>query len=358
MLLMRDDCPPHTRVLDVLRTLVDGPDADVPLVQHLERCWRDRLFGASYERPLLMLAALRHEALVEGARHPLFDAIGATNPNPASVTRERVLASMSPDRASFWIALTSRKVQTNEVTRSVVWRWPAWLAGCDASRRPVALVDIGASAGLNLVAERLGLKWADARGAALPVAVRIDARARIGFDASPLDVRFDDDVAWLRACIWPGDHQRLARFDDAVKAMRAAYEDPVPPEMHALQAGLVPQRLEALSRTLGDVLVLAYQTFVRGYLDPERAELYARGMNAWLGAHPGSALWVECEISDAAERDADLPAEIVAHTCVGDPSARSVRALCLARTGYHPRVVRVDEPACAELRAAIAPKRV
>src|SRR5437763_503766 len=82
-------------------------------------------------------------------------------------------------------------------------------------------------------------------------------RSRVGFDPHPLDIRFDDDVTWLRACIWPGDRERLDRFDVAAAAMRAAYtEDASPPVVQTLHAGLAPSRLESLSKNLpDDVLV-------------------------------------------------------------------------------------------------------
>lgn len=345
------DCPPYTRVLTAMRELVEGPNADAEIVAHLDRCWQGRLFTAGYERPLLMCAALRHEAILEGSRHPLFGAIAAVNPDPAVATRERVAASFSSDRIGLWITLTARRVQTNEVTRGVVWRWPAWLAGCDAARRPLALVDIGASAGLNLISERLAITWTDAAGRALPVASRLDCRTRIGFDTSPIDVRFEDDVTWLRACLWPGDHQRLARFDDAVAAMRTAYADPGgAPELHALQAGIVPSRLDALAKGLDvGVFVLAYQSFVRGYLEPARQEAYVRGMRAWLASlTPGRAAWVECEMGDGNEPQ--FPAQMLAHAHVG---GGEVRAFPIARCSYHPRVVKVDEAAAEQFRRSL-----
>ncbi len=348
--ITQGDCPSYTRVLTALRELVDGPFADAELVAHLDRCWQGRLFTAAYERPLLMCAALRHEAILEGARHPLFTAIAAVNPDPEIATRDRVAASLSGDRIGLWITLTARRVQTNEVTRGVVWRWPAWLAGCDAARRPLVLVDIGASAGLNLISDRLAMTWTDAVGRVLPVASRIDCRGRIGFDTNPIDVRFEDDVTWLRACIWPGDHQRLARFDDAVIAMRDAYADAAEaPELHALQAGLVPHRLDALTKRLDSgTFVLAYQTFVRGYLEPSRQEAYVRGMRAWLASlAPGRAVWIECEMGDGG--DPQFPAQMVAHANV----AGGVRALPIARCGYHPRTVKVDTAAAEELRRAL-----
>ena len=54
----------------------------------------------------------------------------------------------------LWQDLASRSVQANEIRRAICWRLPiSELAR--AGRGPFVLVDIGCSAGLNLVADRL-----------------------------------------------------------------------------------------------------------------------------------------------------------------------------------------------------------
>jgi hypothetical protein len=371
--LMGDDSPVYLRALTALRVVLEGPSGDSTVLSHLQRCWRTRSFHAYYERPLLLLAALRHEALVEGKRHPLFDAFGSDEPDLEVVTRERLIAAFSPERLSFWLSLATRRVQTNEVTRGVVWRWPAYLAGCDGGKRPLALADIGAAAGLNLISDRLDTTWTDAAGKPLAVAKGVDCRARVGFDPHPLDVRFDEDLLWLRACIWPGQTERIARFDAAALAMRGAYtDDASAPVMQSLHAGLVPARLEAMSRKLApEVFILAYQSFVRGYIEPDRSEHYVRGMQAWLASMPpGRAAWVELEI--AGDKNMADPAALVVHARVSAAEAAEaaqkrvgagagagagvggvggvgesggdVRSFRMARCGYHPRSV-TPEPA-------------
>ena len=349
--LMNDDCPAYTRALTALRVVLDGPSGDATLLTHLQRCWRTRVFHAYYERPLLLLAAIRHEALVDGKRHPLYAAFGADDPDPDSVTRERLVAAFSAERLSFWLTLATRRVQTNEVSRGVGWRWTAALAGCDTGKRPLALADIGAAAGLNLISDRLPTTWTDASGKPLRVASSLDCRARVGFDPQPLDVRFDDDLLWLRACLWPGQRERIARFDEAALAMRAAYDGTSPPVLQTLHAGLVPARLESLGRKLGpDVFILAFQSLVRGYIDPDRQEPYVRAMHAWLASlAPGRAAWVELEL--AGDKNMADPAEIVVHVHVG---AGNVRAFRIARCGYHPKSVTTEPAAVDALARALA----
>ena len=359
---------PHLRAIDHLGALLQGSSADETIVAKLARCWRDRFFNAFYERPLLLLAAMRHDALMEGPKHPLARGFADVSPDATEVTRDRVRAALAPERFSLWIALTTRRVQTNEVSRAVAWLWPAHIAGCSGGQRPLALVDVGASAGLNLVADALDQFWTNTAGATIPIVNGVDCVARIGFDTHPLDIRYDDDLTWLRACVWPGEAERLARLDDAAAAMREAYERGgrrdaavTRPQLQALNCGLVPMRLEALAAQLpSDALVLVYQTFTRAYLEPKRQATYVKGMRDWLASRPpGSALWVECEI---AEQDGasealvqgrgpqlaaqEFPAEILAH--VGTRSGE-VRSRRLARCGYHPKALQVDEQAVYEL---------
>jgi hypothetical protein len=346
VLLIGDRNVVYRQALEHINALIEGPHADSAVVAKLERSWRERWFVAYYERPLLLLAAIRHDVLSEGPKHPLARGFATENPDPAHVTRERVRAALAPERASLWLSLIARRVQTNETSRAFVWMWPALLGGCDSGARPLALVDVGASAGLQLVADRLKLSWRTKSGAALPVVTGPRCELRLGFDTHPLDIRYDDDVLWMRACLWPGEVDRHARFDAAVAAMRAAYDGAPPrPELVALNAVLVPGRLERIVRGLPKgTLTIAYQTFVRGYFERDREQMYARGMEAWLAKLPaGSAAWIEVEIADDAN---ELPATIVAHVPDG---AGSTKKLDLGRCGYHPIEIAINEAAAADL---------
>src|SRR5262249_54111297 len=153
--------------------------------------------------------------------------------------------------------MTTRRVQTNDTSRAVSWLWPASLAGCSGKRRALALMDIGAGAGLNLIADRLPPAWTNsATGQPIPCATDLDTVARIGFDVRPLSVERDDDVRWMRACIWPGETERLARFEASVQALRAAAKSPAPPMLERLTASLIPKRLESFAATMHENALL------------------------------------------------------------------------------------------------------
>jgi hypothetical protein len=150
--VVKGRAPSNHRVLAELESLLSDEGAGGAISQRIERAWADRRFDVFYDRPLLLIAALRFEALRSGPAHSLFAALGAAEPDPATVTRAALVRAL--ESPSVWDSLATRYVQTNETSRAVAWLWPAALAGCDQGRL-LALVEIGASAGLNLVADRL-----------------------------------------------------------------------------------------------------------------------------------------------------------------------------------------------------------
>lgn len=333
-----------------LVALLSGHDSADALVGSFERTWRSRSFPTFYERPLLILAALRADALEEGERHPLYGALATAVPDPDIVTAEAVAASLGRDRLGVWSTMTTRRMQTNDTSRAIAWLWPAALGGCNEGARPLALVDIGAGAGLNLIGHHLPIIWTDVgTGKHLPCATSANIVARLGFDMRPLNVQNEDDVRWMRACIWAGDTERLARFEAAVEALRAASTRPSPPTVERLTASLVPERLSAFAERLPErTLLLAYQTLVRGYLEPTEADSYREGMMELLRRRPdGSASWVELELDDARRR---LPAILMAHVRVGE----GVKSIRLGRSSQHPAEVEVDKGGVAALERILS----
>jgi hypothetical protein len=348
--------PSYDRLLAAIVDMLESPE----LSARIAAAWASRSFVWQYDRPLLLLAALRLEALRAGGAHPLHAAIGAGEPRPEAITPEAVRAAFAPPwDAATLAALATRAVQTNETSRAAVWLWPAQLIGGDDGARPLALVDLGASAGLNLIADRLPAPWT-AAGAPLPVVRGADVRMRVGLDLRPIDVRRDDDVAWLRACLWPGEHERRERLDQAIAAMRDALAGPEPPRLEAVDAAAMPARLAQLRAGLpADTVVLAYQTIFVDYLPADVRRAYEDGMARVIaGAQPGSMVWLTLEL------DADEPG-VQRHPAALRATARgrdgAIASWTLARCGYHPREVEPDAAAvaafCATASAGRPPSR-
>jgi hypothetical protein len=334
--------PPYARALGLLTRVLAGPHG-----RFVAAAWEGRRFFAWYERPLLLLAAIRNDVLADGERHPLWAGFGP-GANAGAVGEDAVRSALDGARDRVYDALARRSVQTNETSRAIAWLWPAALAGASGGARPIALADVGASAGLNLVADDLPAIWVDERGGAIEVATGVRAVARLGLDPQPLDALDEEDARWLRACVWPGERDREERLLGALAAFRAARIRPDAPVLVPIAAPSVPARLDLLSAADPAALVIATQTVVRDYLDPPGRDEYERGMRAWLATHPaGAALWVELEAVDAGADEAAL----VAHVRAPDGVLRSLE---LGRTGMHPLRVRRDAAAEAELRDLLA----
>lgn len=129
--------------------------------------------------------------------------------------------------------IRTRLTQTNEVRRSAVLL-PAFASIASDAGRPLSLIEIGPSAGLNLLFDRYQYRYgarsigdpgspvvldSEPRGAP-PHVVIPEVAWRVGIDINPLDIRNDADVAWLRALLWPEHTDRLALLNAAIDVVR------------------------------------------------------------------------------------------------------------------------------------------
>ncbi len=138
------------------------------------------------------------------------------------------------------LLLRTRRVQTNEVRRCA-YLMPAFcIINHWARGKPLALIEVGASAGLNLLFDRYGYDFgehgrfgdtrsgvlikSEMRGAA-PLGLMHQlprVTSRVGIDLNPLDITRDDDATWLRALIWPEQRDRSALLKNAITIARSA----------------------------------------------------------------------------------------------------------------------------------------
>lgn len=310
-------------------------DGDSPLYAHLcRRIARSPTFlelaRVAWDPHLpanLMLAAV-HECLLGGLDHPLRAWYPSVVGQGAALEVHETLTH-DGDTWGVWEAfedLVTRersfieqrmgtcRVQTNEVGRC-----RALLQGLTAvSQRvgvtEVALVEIGASAGLNLGLDRFAYRWShdpawldlrarDGHGDALGPQLVCEVRGAVvpplpdawppqvvwrrGVDLHPIDLEDADEARWLRALVWPDVDGRMVRLDGAIRVARA--------EDNEVGEGDVMEVLEAeldraASGAPGTLIVLSHSHVWNQLTQELRQELAGR-MRRWAAAlpdgHPG-----------------------------------------------------------------------
>jgi hypothetical protein len=184
----------------------------------------------------------------------------------------RDLVRRSPDELARVIG--ARRTQTNEPARCAVL-----LPALAQLPQPLALIEVGASAGLNLLLDRYSYDYAghsltgrdpaaptlrcQPRGP-VPLPARIPAIAwRAGLDLNPLDVTSDDDVRWLSCLVWPGEGDRAQRL---AKAVASARRDP--PAVH--RGDLVTDLPALAAQAPPDATLVIYHSSVLYQVDPGR----------------------------------------------------------------------------------------
>jgi hypothetical protein len=188
-----------------------------------------------------------------------------------------------------------RTVQTNEPGRSaVLFAGLLWLA--DRHRRPIRLLEIGASAGLNLLADRYAYQVSDhvlgdptsplrfVDPWAPPPPIDLDAAAaglrltaRAGCDPAPLDPTDKDDQITLLSYIWPDELHRIERMRAALSVAAA---DPVPVTASRGSQWL-PGALAAGEED--SELVVVWHSVMRQYVEPEEWEAIERALHGQPG---------------------------------------------------------------------------
>ena len=209
-------------------------------------------------------------------------------------------------------------VQTNEVQRCVALL-PAFLAVARETGLPLELLELGPSAGLNLLVDRYRIVYANGargpagarlelvaeeRGAPVPadlLATPLHVRRRRGIDLAPVDATTEAGYLLLRSFVWPGLDDRVRRLDAAVATLRAEPERP-----QLIEGDYVELLPAVLAERPADAVTVVYQTASTSYLPADAAARLRSSLDA--AASDGRPLaWVSTRRHDereGAEEDA------------------------------------------------------
>ena len=267
------------------------------------------------QQPNLVFAAAR--------RH------GAPAPASYAELRRHLLEGWPDVRAT----VLRRSTQTNEVGR-LATLVPALAEVEQRTGRPLALLEVGASAGLCLLPDRVGYRWrtdggvvelaaADPEAPVLPCTVTGSAPLpdrvprvgwRRGLDLAPVDLTDDDAVAWLTTLVWPEHHERRARLAAAVTV---ASRDPPQVQRGDLLVAL-PAVLDEVPGGLAPVVL---HSAVAAYLTPPDRERLVDLVSGLVAE--GRCTWVSNEAADV------LPGV----TATGPPVPSGLRTFVLGVDG-------------------------
>lgn len=243
---MTSDAAPYTALSQQFRRFAVTQCAETsPLYWHLATAIADdpeMLALAARCRPEqpapnLLFGAV-HFLLLQGQAAPLarFHPGLTATPDPPDRAYPHFRAFCRLHQPAIQDIIAWRRVQTNEINRCS-YLLPAFCLVAERARRPLALLEIGTSAGLNLLWDRYRYRYRHA-GTTLktgpdtaPVVLETELRGpyrpplpaslppvgyRAGIDLNSIDTRDPTEACWLRALIWPEHRDRMARLQAAI----------------------------------------------------------------------------------------------------------------------------------------------
>ena len=219
-----------------------------PLYERLSTCIADdpqllelATHCAEGQPPPNLFLGAAHLVLLENPSHPLsaYYASLAESPEDREGAYPHFRSLCLEHSERIVETVSTRLVQTNEVGRCAVLLPAFAIVTARSATRGLAFVEVGASAGLNLLWDRFryeyagGARWGDQnspvqlfcepRGEPMPgiAAPPPDVVLRVGIDLDPVDLRDREAVRWLRALIWPEHRRRVSALEGALSLATA-----------------------------------------------------------------------------------------------------------------------------------------
>lgn len=250
--------------------------------------------------PLRMLGAV-HRLVLRGdapglARH--FPSTGGDGDADACVAP---LLALVEDRRAFVADVMTRPPQTNEVGRSAALAGGfCWIAR--ETKRPLATLELGASAGLNSRWDRYRyeqdavafgpaaspLRFTSLWNAPPPFDTEVRVVARHGCDRDPIDATTPDGRIALLSYVWPDQTERLERLRGALAVAREA---PMTVDAAAV-AEWLPARL---AQRRDDATTVVFHSIVWQYLDAGTRASVRSSLAAAAAANDAPLVWLRLE---------------------------------------------------------------
>ncbi|MEQ8858075.1 MAG: DUF2332 domain-containing protein [Pseudomonadales bacterium] len=287
---------------------VEAPHLDSPMYAELS-------YGVSQDRELVelaahtrlgqpppnMLFAAVQYLLLSGVEHELrrhYPAVSG-EPRPPLPAFPAFREFCLTQRSRIIEQLETRLTQTNVIQRCACLL-PAFVQVQRETARPLALLEVGPSAGLNLNWDRYRYRYVDGserevaawgdvgspvsmtselRGGRLPpLDPAVFVTSRTGIDIHPIDIDDEDQVRWLQALIWPEHVERHGRL---LAAVRLAREH----RPALLRGDAVTEAAGLLTAVPPDAAVVVFATFVLYQMTREQRRALLQSVAAFARDH-------------------------------------------------------------------------
>jgi hypothetical protein len=237
---------------------------------------------------------------------------GSYGPDSGLWPMFRTFALERADRVRSFVA--SRTARGNEVGRAALFYPAVAFAARQAGGGPVGLLEAGSGAalllGIDLYSYRyqseqagqiaagpgraaLGLHCAlrlepGLKGPTIPK--RLLVSARVGIDHDPVDLADEDEYAWLEACVWPDQPDRLRQLGAA-----ATVRSKKPPAL--VQGDPVTDLAVAAARIPAELPVVVLTSDALRPYSPERVTAFREALAELAASRP--TFWVSLEAYSA-----------------------------------------------------------
>ncbi|MFF2175641.1 DUF2332 domain-containing protein [Lysinibacillus sp. NPDC058147] len=234
--------------------------------------------------PNLLLAGVQY--LLSSSKDDL------VNFYPSLTTTPKSINEVYPVFKSFFLShseelktlFQEKLVQTNEIRRCS-YLYPMMTEIYERHQKPLALIEIGASAGLQLGMDRYNYCYnqqlhinnsnsafvlpSENQGERLPASISNTPVVckRVGIDLNPIDIQTGEELLWLQALIWPEHEERRLLLNQALPILKEL-------DLELIKGDAI-KLIKEISRDINqDAMLVVYHTHVANQIPMElRLEL-------------------------------------------------------------------------------------
>ena len=190
--------------------------------------------------PNLLFAAV-HYLLLKGKDHPLKEFYPSVSEHPRKIDESDIFTNFKAFCLEYKddvvYMLQNKLVQTNEVRRCA-YLYPVFCWIYNKIEKPLSLIEIGTSAGLQLLWDHFSYSYGDTKiygnkQSDIHLTSEIRGESQVNFLPNPplvaskvgVDLHIShledaEDYLWLKALIWPEHRERLELLEHAAKCLK------------------------------------------------------------------------------------------------------------------------------------------